>query len=173
MLDEKRIKEAEQNVKGYLEEGLLKKEGFQKGIYFILHRNAQDSIDIAAFLLQNNKSDLWIIVTSYYAMYYIANAVLYKFGYKIGEKISHKITADALIVFVRSKLRKSLLEEYEKAQQEALAGIKTDSLIEIFDWERRKRSEVQYEMKEFELHGKAKTSINRAKEFMLEMEKLL
>lgn len=104
---------------------------------------------------------------------YIANAILYKLGYKVGEKISHKITADALIVFVRNKLRKSLLEEYEKAQEEALAGIKADSLIEKFDQERKKRSSVQYEMKEFELHGKAKTSLNVAKEFLFEMEKLL
>ena len=173
MLDEKRIEEAEKNVRRYLEEGMLKKESFQKSIHSILRKNAQDSLDIANFLLQNNKSDLWIIVTSYYAMYYIANTVLYAFGYKIGEKISHKVTADALIVFVRNKLKKSLLEDYEKAQQEALAGIKTDSLLETFDLERKKRSRVQYEMKESELHGKAKTSIDRAKEFMLEMEKLL
>lgn len=173
MLDEKRIKEAESNVRRYLEEGLLKKEGFQKSIHSILHRNAKDSLGIASFLLQNNKSDLWIIVTSYYAMYYIANSVLYASGYKVGEKISHKVTADALIVFVRSKLKKSLLEDYEKAQQEALAGIKTDSLLETFDLERKKRSIVQYEMKESELHGKAKISLERAKEFLLEMEKLL
>ncbi|MDO8642174.1 MAG: hypothetical protein Q7R76_01105 [Candidatus Woesearchaeota archaeon] len=173
MLDEPRIKEAEKNVRAYIEDGLLKKQSFQEPIYTILRRNAKDSLEIAGFLLQNKKSDLWIIVTSYYAMYYSANAVLYKLGYKIGEKISHKITADALIVFVRNKLKKSLLEEYEKAQQEALAGIKTDALIETFDFERKKRSDVQYEMKEAELHGKATTSLNRAKEFMLEMEKLL
>ena len=173
MLDEQRIKKAEKNVRGYIEEGLLKKESFQKVVYAVLYRNAKESLDLAQFLLQNNKSDLWIIVTSYYAMHYVANTVLYKHGYKVGEKISHKITADALIVFVRNKLKKSLLEEYEQAQQEALARIKTDALIEKFDLERKKRSEVQYEMKEFELHGKAKTSLDRAKEFMLEMEKLL
>ena len=106
-------------------------------------------------------------------MYYIANTVLYKQGYKIGEKISHKITADALIVFVRNKLRKNLLESYEEAQQEALAGMKADSLLTTFDLERKKRSEVQYEMKEFDLHGKAKTSLNRVKEFIFELEKLL
>ncbi len=58
MLDEKRIEEAEKNVRKYLEESLLKKESFQKSIYTILHKNAQDSLDIAHFLLQNNKSDL-------------------------------------------------------------------------------------------------------------------
>jgi len=173
MLNELRIKEAEQNLRSYFQDGYLKKQPFQKEIYAILYKNARESLEIADFLLQNKKSDLWVIVTSYYAMYYIANAILYKLGYKVGEKISHKITADALIVFVRNKLKKTLLENYEKAQQEALASIKADSLIENFDLERRKRSEVQYETKEFELHGKAKTSLNRAKEFMLEIEKLL
>ncbi len=173
MLDDERIKEAELNVRLYISDGLLKKEVFDKNIYFIFYKNAHDSLDIAQFLLENNKSDLWIIVTSYYAMFYIANAVLYKLGYKVGEKIAHKVTADALVVFVRNKLRKSLLEEYQKAQEEALAGIKADSLIKTFDLEREKRSEVQYQMKEFELHGRAKTSLNRAKEFLLEMEKLL
>jgi uncharacterized protein (UPF0332 family) len=172
MLNEQRIKEAEQNVKSYLEEGLLKKERFKKEIYAIFLKNAQESLDIAEFLFQHNKSDLWVIVTSYYAMYYMANTVLYKQGYKVGEKISHKVTADALIVFIRNKLRKTLIEQYEEAQQEALGGIKADELITIFDLERRKRSEVQYEMKEFELHGKAKTSIDRAKEFIFELEKL-
>ena len=103
----------------------------------------------------------------------MANTVLYKQGYKVGEKIAHKVTADALIVFIRNKLRKVLIEQYEEAQQEALSGMKADSLITTFDLERRKRSEVQYEMKEFELHGKAKTSIQRAKEFLFELEKLL
>ncbi len=106
-------------------------------------------------------------------MYYIANAALYKYHYKVGEKISHKVTADALIVFIRNKLKKSLLEEYEEVQQQALAAIKTDSLLENFDLEREKRSRVQYETKEFELHARAKTSLQRAKEFTFEIEKIL
>jgi len=173
MLDENRIKEAERNVKSYIEDGLLKEEQLNKKIYGIIVRNAQESLDVADFLRQNNKSDLWIIVSSYYAMYYIANAVLYKQGYKVGEKISHKVTADALIVFVRHKLKKSLLENYEEAQQQALAGIKADELIEKFNFEREKRSFVQYEMKEAEIHSKATTSLQRAKEFTFEMKKLL
>jgi len=173
MLDENRIKEAERNVKSYIEDGLLKEEQLNKKIYGIIVRNAQESLDVADFLRQNNKSDLWIIVSAYYAMYYIANAVLYKQSYKVGEKISHKVTADALIVFVRHKLKKSLLENYEEAQQQALAGIKADELIEKFNFEREKRSFVQYEMKEAEIHSKASTSLQRAKEFMFEMKKLL
>ncbi|BAW31502.1 MAG TPA: hypothetical protein PLO64_07020 [Methanothermobacter sp.] len=62
----------------------------------------------------NKISSLWVIVSSYHAMYYIANAVLYKFGYKIGHEISHKVTGDALIVFVRNKLKERFLEDFER-----------------------------------------------------------
>ena len=106
-------------------------------------------------------------------MFYIANAVLFKLGYKIGDKIPHKVTADALIVFVRNKLKKRLLEDYEEAQNEALPGIKADTLIDEFDKERTKRGILQYETTAVEKHSKAVTSLKRAKNFIFEMEKLL
>jgi hypothetical protein len=103
----------------------------------------------------------------------MANAILLKLGYKVGNKISHKVTADALIVFVRNKLTKNLLEEYEEEKDKALAGIKSNEIIESFDYELAKRGRIQYETKEIEKHSKAKTSLERAKRFMAEMEKML
>ena len=173
MLDEKRIQQAEKNIKDYLASELIKKYVFKEEILTVLQNNAHDSIEIAEFLSENKKADLWIIVTSYYSMFYMANAVLFKLGYKIGDKIPHKITADALIVFVRNKLKKRFLEEYEEAQNEALPGIKADSLIDAFDKERAKRGILQYETTAIEKHSKAKTSLQRAKNFVFEMEKLL
>ena len=108
-------------------------------------------------------------------MYYSANAILVKLGYKVDDKIRHKVTSEALIVYVRGKLKKSLIENYEEAKEEALniAGIKADSLIESFDYERVKRGRIQYETTETQKDSKAKTSLDRAKEFVKEMEKLL
>ena len=173
MLSEQRIREAEGGVKGYLQEGLIRKEGFQDIVFIVLRNNAKESIDLANFIAENRKSDLWVIVTSYYSMYYIANAILYKLGYKVGEKISHKVTADALIVFARKRLKDSLIESYEEMQEEALAGIGADALLESFDLERKKRSIIQYQTREFEKHSKAQTSLKRATEFIFEMEKML
>lgn len=173
MLDEKRIKEAERNVNDYLQSGMLKKHPFREEIIAVLQTNATDSIEIAEFLSANKKSDLWIIVSSYYSMFYMANAVLFKLGYKVGDKTPHKVTADALIVFVRNKLKKRLLEEYEEAKNDALPGIKADTLIDEFDKERAKRGTIQYETTAIEKHSKAVTSLNRAKNFVFEMEKLL
>ena len=173
MLSEKRVKEAEKNVTSYLAEGLLQKKLFEQIVFRVLLSNARESLNISNFLAKEQKSDLWVIVTSYYSMHYMANAVLYKLGFKVGEKISHKITADALIVYVRKHLRDNLIEQYEELKKEALAGIRTDELIEAFDYERRKRGIIQYQTKELEKHSKAITSLNRAKEFVAEMEKLL
>ncbi len=175
MLDKNRIKEAERNVKSYLEEGLLKKIQMKQEILTILLRNAKESLMVAEEIFQNKTSDLWVIVASYYSMYYYANAVLLKLGYKIGDRIVHKVTSDALIVYVRGKLKESLLEEYEETKEEALsiAGMKADSLIESFEFERNKRSLIQYQTIEIEKQSKARTSLERAKEFAKEMEKLL
>jgi uncharacterized protein (UPF0332 family) len=173
MLSEKRIKEAEVNVNNYLKEGLLRKSEFNENIYNILKRNAQESLETASFLYNNKKSNLWIIVASYYSMFYLANALLYKIGYKVGDKISHKITADGLIVFSRVKLRQSLIEDYEDTRDEALAKIKSDELIVSLDYERKKRSLIQYNTPEEIKVSKTETSLKRAKEFMLQVRKLL
>jgi|SRR3989344_6350485 len=175
MLDKERIKEAENNVKSYLEEGLLRKASMNQQIMNILLANGKESLRVAEEISQKNISDLWVIVSSYYSMYYYANAVLLKLSYKVGEKIVHKVTSDALIVYVRNKLKENLIEEYEELKEEALkiAGTKSDEIIESFEFEKNKRSFIQYKTIETEKHSKAMTSLQRAKEFTKEMEKLL
>ena len=175
MLSKERIKEAETNVSSYLRDGLLKKSIANEKIIDILLKDGKESLIIAEESHQKNSSKLWVIVISYYAMFYYANAVLLKIGYKIGDKIVHKVTADALVVYVRGKLKESLIEEYEEIEEEALniAGVKADSLIESFDFEKGKRGRIQYHTEEIEKESKALTSLQRAKEFTKEMEKLL
>src|SRR3989344_5656791 len=178
MLSDKRIKEAESNVKKYLTDGILKKQMNEtaKEMYI---ENSNLSLQTAQKLLsletQEYKPYLWIIVSSYYAMYYIANAVLLNIGYKVGDKISHKVTADALIVFARDKLKKGLIEEYEDVKEDALELIssKADYLLQSFDFEREKRSKFQYQMDEQAKKSKALTSLERAKQFVFELKKLL
>jgi len=177
MLDEKRIKEAELNTKQYLQEGLIKRQNDTAKIMYI--QNSDLSLQTAQKLLSLETKEylpyLWVIVTSYYSMYYISNAVLLNLGYKIGDKISHKVTSDALIVFARNKLNKKFLEEYEDSQQDALELIsqKTDDLLKSIEYEREKRSKFQYQMDETIKKEKALTSLERAKEFVFEMKKLL
>src|SRR3989338_8810183 len=160
MLDDKRIKEAEENVRDYLKDGLLRKAVLSNDVFDVYLKNSSESIELAKDIFKNNKSNLWVIVTSYYSMYYMANALLCNFGYKVGEKISHKVTADALIVFARNKIRTSLLDDLENAMDEAmdLASVKTDEMISDFEHERTKRSRFQYKMPEQAKERHAKTS---------------
>jgi len=178
MLDEKRIKEAESNVREYLREGYIKKDDNMaaKNMYV---ENANLSLETAQKLVSletdTYRPYLWIIVSSYYAMYYVANAILLHAGYRVGDKISHKVTGDALIVFIRDKLKQEFIEEYEDVKGDALELIssKTDSLLESFDFEREKRSKFQYQMNEEVKKSKALTSLNRAKEFVFEIKKIM
>ena len=178
MLSDERIKEAESNVRQYLAESFLKKQTNEtaKEMYI---ENSNLSLETAQKLLslesQTYQPYLWVIVSSYYSMYYIANAVLLKIGYKVGDKISHKVTADALIVFARGKLKKEIIEEYENVKEDALeiTSSKTDSLLESLDFEREKRSKFQYQMDEKIKKSKALISLERAKQFVFELKKLL
>src|SRR3989338_9213058 len=153
MLRNERISEAQSSVRSYLADGLLTKEWFRNIVFETYLRNHRESLLVARKLFNENLSNLWVVVISYYSMFYIANALLYKLGYKVGSKVAHKVTSDALIVFVRNKLKNQLIQQY--------------------DIERVKRSVFQYESTEEVKFGKAKTSLDRAEQFSKEIEKLL
>ena len=171
MLENERIKEAETNVRGYLHENLIKKENFKPIVYDTYMRNHRESLLLAKKIFEEKSSCLWTIVISYYSMFYIANAILYKLGYKIGSKVAHKVTSDALIIFVRNKIKDQLIEDYDLASSEALQI--SDNLLQSYDLELGKRSRFQYEFTEEIKIAKAETSLKRAQEFSKEMEKLL
>src|SRR3989338_8696996 len=120
MLSAERIQEAEKNVRMYLIDNLMKKEQFEAMIFKTFMRNHRESLLVAKKLFDESLSPLWVVIISYYSMFYIANAAIYKIGFKIGSKVAHKVTADALIVYVRKKLKDHLLENYELASTEAL-----------------------------------------------------
>lgn len=167
--------EAKANFDRYLREKLITKQAndLAKAKYI---ENAKLSLQVAKELIESKtKPHLWVIVTSYYAMFYIANAVLLHLGYKVGDKIAHKVTLDSLIVLVLDRLKKGLLENYEDAQQDALdiANARAEAVIDSYAFELDKRSRFQYNMLEQTKEEKAKTSLQRASEFLLEMNKLL
>jgi len=175
MIDKGRKKEAEKNFAQYLRDGLIKKDDNEtaKAMYI---KNAELSLNLAEECMNSTlKPHIWVVVISYYSMFYIANAVLLELGYKTGERIVHKVTNDALIVLVLNKIAKGLLDEYENAKVDALeiASIKSDEIITFYSLELDKRSRFQYNMTESIQEQKANTSLKRARQFMFEMKKLL
>lgn len=175
MINKKRAEEAKSNFDQYLREGLIKKEKNQTAFETYL-KNSELSLRVADKLIKDElKPWLWVVVCSYYSMFYVANAVLLNFGYKTGDKIVHKITSDALVVLVLNKLKKELIEEYERIMKDALeiASAKAENIVKGYDYEMDKRSRFQYETSEEIKESKAKTSLERAKEFVFEMKKLI
>jgi len=201
VIDKERLNEAKRNVKVYTNDGLLKigNKDAPKFVDFFMV-NAESSLRTASILQEISDDDslkeklkvssdfesyLWVIVSSYYAMFYAATAILAKQGVKATGQIVHKITADALIHFLGSneKLAK-LLEQYEKAQAVGLELVgreelmkrmqkKADELIISYEGERKKRSKFQYDIGVQAKKGYSKTSLERAKNFVFEMRKLI
>ncbi len=175
MIDDKRVRQARDNVRRYLAEGLLKRERHPaiEGIY---EKNASISLEVADKLLADPiKPSLCVIVCSYYAMFYMANAALLHLGYRTTARNVHAVTADALIALVFEKLKRQFFAEFENLREDALdiAAARTENILESYEFERQKRSRFQYEMSEETKEGKAKTSLERAKAFVFELRKLM
>lgn len=201
MINKERIEEAKRNVKRYVDDGLLKindKDAARFVDFFMA--NAESSLRTASILQQISDEDtlkeklkvgsdfesyLWVIISSYYAMFYAATAILAKQGIKASGQIVHKVTADALIHFFWSnaKLAK-LLEQYEETQTVGLELIgreelmkkmqkKADELIVSYESERKKRSKFQYNIGIQAKKGYAQTSLERARTFVFEINKLI
>jgi len=171
-MDEKRIKQAEDNFKNYLKDGKITK--IDKPITLIYEtylRNARESLSVANLLSKNDSSPLWVVVSSYYSMFYIACAYLYKIGYKTKHEIVHQIINEALIVQGRHKIKNHLLKAYELGKDEALSI--SDNYLTRYGFEKVKRSTFQYETTENIKKSKAQTSLERAKEFLTLMESIL
>ena len=201
MIQKKRLEEAKRNVKTYIEDG-LQKTGDKNASRFVdfFMANAESSLRTASILQDisddNDLKDtlkvssdfesyLWVIVSSYYSMFYAATAILSKQGIRATGQIVHKVTADALIHFFASneKLAK-LLEQYEEAQTVGLELVgreelmkrmqkKADELIISYEGERKKRSKFQYDIGVQAKRGYAHTSLERSRSFVFEIRKLL
>jgi len=201
MIEKERIDEARRNVKIYIEDGLLK-TGNKDAARFVefFMANAESSLRTASILQEisdaNNLKEtlkvsldfeayLWVIVSSYYSMFYAATAILAKQGIRATGQIIHKVTADALIHFFGSNEKPAkLLEQYEEAQTVGLELVgreelmkkmqkKADELIISYEGERKKRSKFQYYIGVQAKKGYAQTSLQRARDFVFEIRKLL
>lgn len=170
-MDENKIKISEKNFHNYLNQKILNKVPFQEIVYNTYINNANESLKVANELFTNKTSSLWVVVSSYYSMFYMACAYVYKKGYKAKQEIVHQVINDALIVLSRHSLEKHFLEEYEEEKESALSS--TQNFLESYESEKLKRSRFQYETTEAIKENKAKTSLERAKNFISIMRQLL
>ncbi len=194
MLNQKRIQEAEHNFPRYVQEEwiFIKRADITQHVHFFL-KNAETSLLTANTLLELSmqkekrraiglkedfESFLWVVVSSYYAMFYAALCLLAMHQIKIGEKSVHKVVADTLIAqFLKNKRLAKLIDSYEETQSDALKIIGADEkafqLIESFEHEREKRHCLQYELGAEAKQNLAMTSLKRAQTFIAEIRNLL
>ena len=174
-MDEKRIKIAESNFRNYLRDNLIKEAKFEDIVYQTYFKNALESLKVADELFKNKTSSLWVVVSSYYSMYYIASAYVYKKGYKASGEIVHQIINEALIILARHDLERHFLEEYEEEKEKALfaAQAASGNLLKNYELEKEKRASFQYKTTEEIKEAKANTSLDRARKFIAVMRQLL
>lgn len=191
MIDEKKLKEAENRVKHYLAEGVITTKGKSENVIFFL-KNAEDSLDSAkALLLLSDEKEytklgftsfnglLWTVNASYYSMFYTARALLEQASIKITtDRSIHAVTFDALIHFfyLTGKLQKEFLKDFLEAREETaeiLGKEQADALVESYFFEKLKRARFTYEMGELLIKSKAKTSFERATRFHNALKKLI
>ena len=192
MLDNKKLRETESRVKGYVRDGIFTSGCRPEDVDFFM-TNSADSLTTAKLLfdvsvnqdLQKTtgylkfKGFLWVINSAYYSMFYAARALLEKSGVKIkSERSIHLLTFDALVYYfyLTGKLQKSLIEDYAEGKEESnelLGKEKADDLIASYYYERKKRSQFTYETGELAMQSKAKTSLERAEAFNREISKVI
>ncbi len=192
MLEDKKLREAGNRVKRYMNGGIVKTKGKPEHVEFFL-RNADDSIDSAKALFELSTDAekqkflgftsfnglLWVVNASYYSMFYMARALIENEGIKIKTGISiHAVTFDTLVYYfyLTGKLQKELMDDFVEANEEAaelLGKQKADELIEEYFFEKKKRGAFTYDMGEILVKSKAKTSLERAQRFRRELKKII
>ncbi len=201
MIGEERVREARNNVRQYIADGLLrvKDDGIKRFVPFFMEQaekslrtadfihglSTSDSVKETLGVEKNFESYVWVIVTSYYSMFYSALALLAREGIRVGRQIAHKVAADALIhFFISNKRLAKMFEDYEEAKDTTLDLIgkgelmkrlekRADELIIAYEKEMKKRSTFQYDIGEMARRGYAETSLRRAREFFIEVRKIL
>ncbi len=185
MLDEKDIEKSSKIIKDLI---LQEKIGRPKtGTTEFFQNQSHKTLIIAERLLklseeENLDTNLWIINTSYYAMFFQATALLAAHNHKINaEQGIHKLTFHALVYYFikeENRIKKQIVEEYEDAVKDAetllqLGTEKMKGLLIDFDNELSKRKTFTYTTEEIAERNKALTSFKRAKNFINEMDKIM
>ncbi|MFH0701473.1 MAG: hypothetical protein V2A62_03475 [Candidatus Woesearchaeota archaeon] len=185
MLDEQKIEQSSKIIRELITAGKIVKPKVGMVDFFL--NQSHRSLAVAERLLrlyddERLDTHLWVINTSYYAMFFQATALLALFNHKIeAEQGIHKLTFHALVYyFIKedNKLKKQLVEEYQDAVKDAesllqLGETKVQELILDFNSEQVKRKTFTYTTEENAERTKALTSFNRAKNFVGEIDKVI
>lgn len=185
MLENKKLEESSSIIRMLINERKIIKPKDGTSEFFI--KQSRNSLIICERLLrlftdERLDTNLWVINSAYYSMFFAATSLLAKFGHKINTETGvHKLTYHALVhYFINedNKLKNEIAEEYNNSIIEAevlmqMGEEKIKELVSDFNSEMVKKKSFTYELGEIAERKKAETSYNRAKKFFVEIEKLL
>ena len=185
MLGEKKVEQSSRIVKEFIQDGkIIKPKGGTDNFFM---QKSREALNIAKRLLEiydeeGLETNLWVINTSYYSMFFAATALLAKFNHKIDVDFGiPKLTYHALVhYFIKedNKLKKQFIEEHRDAVDDAeeilqLSEKKIKNLVLDLGFEINKRKMFTYEIGKIAERKKAETSYSRAANFFVEIEKIM
>lgn len=197
---EKRIKNADSVILSLIKENKIVRLSEQERLRFVDFYKRQANLSlIAADLLYNISTEklskefhklsdnyecfLWVINASYYSMFYSVHALLAYKRIRISTQQGiHKIISHALVYYgVKDNfIAKKLYEQFVETQEEAVELFNLDDfrkkamdLTAKYIHEMDKRSKFTYETTEEIKQRQANTSLQRAREFFNEVEKII
>ncbi|MFH1977965.1 MAG: HEPN domain-containing protein [Candidatus Aenigmatarchaeota archaeon] len=177
---EMEIQKARKEYEEAIGAGQIKKSNDNKRFTRFFFERSENSLLTANLLYQisNNSEDktslkidesygsyMWVIVTCYYSMFYMASALISKKGVKVGSSDAHKNVKNAFLrlYIENSDLERRLGMEYTQCKEIA------HDLMQ----ERNKRSKYQYDVGLNVLKRDAEMSIKHAKNFFEKTRKVI
>jgi uncharacterized protein (UPF0332 family) len=132
----------------------------------ILHQVSTEQKDKSALGIDKSyESFMWVIVSSYYSMFYMASALIAGKGVKVGSTDVHRHVKNA---FLRLYIENSDLERKLGIDYTECKEVARDLMQE-----REKRSKYQYEVGESALRRDAEASLARARNFFEKTRKII
>ncbi len=197
---DERIKEADTIITSLISEGKIVKLSEQEKIRFINFYKKQANLSLIAadllYALSTEKDSkefhkldsdyecfLWVINLSYYSLFYIVHALLaYRNVRILSDQGIHKITAHALVYYCikNNFIAKELYGQFVESQIEAVELFNLEDfkkramdLTTKYFYEVGKRARFTYETEEEAKQRHANTPLQRAREFLSEIEKII
>ena len=187
MLDEKEKKEIRSIMLQLIKENKIVKPPTTTESFFL--DKARNSLQVAKRILNISEDNadslesyMWVVNASYYCMFYAATALLSHFNHRIDVSAGiHKLTYHALAYYFLiddKKLQKHFIEEYKESYEDAeqllqISETKAVEMVKYFSFEHSKRIEFTYEIGKVAEKNKARTSLKRAENFLMEVGKIV
>ncbi len=180
-MDKKQLEESRKFITNLIQNKKIKTSIVGESKFFL--EKSHHSIETASRLLElieeeNLNSQMWVINASYYSMFFAVTALLAKKNKKIDSEIGiHKATFHAFIYYFYDKIKENYIENYKEAIEESeellnFSENSTNNLFDNYNFELNKRRNFTYFMGQIAETSKAKTSLKRAKEFLIKIEEI-